>query len=137
MAYSGVTLLSFRFIAVSFQLVPLHSGIILVHFVSFRRRSGTFRFHSCPFPFIPASFRLVPVYSGSFRYIPFRSVPFLCLVTPIIMYIDKTRQESDRSRRQPEGSFFASFYRNLQYQPQLTAGGGRHSSPVACTTCPQ
>ena len=50
---------------------------------------------------------------------------------------DKTRQESDRSRRQPEGSFFVSFYRNLRYQPQLTAGGGatplplRHSSPVA------
>ena len=36
----------------------------------------------------------------------------------------KTRQESDRSRRQPEGSFFVSFYRNLRYQPQLTAGGG-------------
>ena len=33
-------------------------------------------------------------------------------------------RESDRSRRQPEGSFFVSFYRNLRYQPQLTAGGG-------------
>ena len=53
-------------------------------------------------------------------------------------FLPKTRQESDRSRRQPEGSFFFSFYRNLRYQPQLTAGGGgRHSSPVACTTCPQ
>ena len=88
-AYSGVTLVSFRFIAVSFQRVPLYSGSILVHFVSFRRhsasfryirvlflsisfnsgvilpRSGIFRYHSCPFRFIPPSFRLVPVHFGT------------------------------------------------------------------------
>ena len=52
------------------------------HFSIFRCHSGSFRFHSCPFPFIPASFCLVPVYFGPFRYIPFRSIPFLCLVTP-------------------------------------------------------
>ena len=96
----------FLFVAVTFQLVPVYAGTILVHSVSFRRhfgslryipapflsipfhsgvilaRSGTFRYHSCPFHFIPASFCLVPVYSGLFRYIPFRSIPFLCLVTP-------------------------------------------------------
>ena len=67
-AYSGVTLVSFHSIAVSFRLVPVYSGTILVHSVSFRRHS--------------ASFRYIPVYSGIFRSVPFRSVPFLCLVTP-------------------------------------------------------
>ena len=43
---------------------------------------------------------------------------------------NKTRQESDRSRRQPEGSFFVSFYRNSRYQPQLTAGGGATPLPL-------
>ena len=88
-AYSGVTLVSFRFIAVSFQRVPLYSGSILVHFVSFRRHSASFRYipvlflsisfhsgvipprsaifgyYSCPFRLIPVSFCLVPVYSGT------------------------------------------------------------------------
>ena len=54
MAYSGVTLVSFLFVAVSFQLVPVYSGTILVHSVSFRR---------------------VPVYSGIIRSVPFLSVP--------------------------------------------------------------
>ena len=71
----------------------------------------------------------------------FRYSLLLSMVTLLVHYmqftkqpVDKTRQESDRSRRQPEGSIFVSFYRNLRYQPQLTAGGGgRHSSPVACT----
>ena len=58
-AYSSFTLVSFCFIAVSFQLVPVYCGTILVHSVSFRR------------------------HSASFWYIPFRSVPFLCLVTPL------------------------------------------------------
>ena len=60
---------SFQYISVSFRLFPVHS-----------------RFHSCPFPFISVSFCLVPVYSGSFRYIPFRSIPFLCLVTPLELW---------------------------------------------------
>ena len=47
---------SFRYIPVPFLSIPFHSGVIL-------RRSGIFRF--------------IPVYS-----VPFRSVPFLCLVTP-------------------------------------------------------
>ena len=63
------------FILVSFRLISVYFGVIPA-------RSGTFRFHSRPFPFIPASFFLVPVYSGLFRYIPFRSILFLCLVTP-------------------------------------------------------
>ena len=29
-------------------------------------------------------FRLIPAYSGLFQYIPFRSVPFPCLVTPAV-----------------------------------------------------
>ena len=57
--------------------IRVDSGLIQAHF-SF----GTFRYHSCPFRFITASLCLVQVYSGLFRYIPFRSVPFLCLVTP-------------------------------------------------------
>jgi len=52
---------SFHYISVSFQLVPVHSGTTPVH---------------------SASFCLILVYSGSFRYNPFRSIPFLCLVTP-------------------------------------------------------
>ena len=59
-AYSGVTLVSFRLIAVSFQLVPVYSETILVPSVSFRR------------------------HFTSFRYIPVYSVPFLCLVTPLV-----------------------------------------------------
>ena len=88
----------------SFRLVPVYSGTILVHFVSFRCHStsfrhipvysGIFRFFCVSFRLIPVSFRLVPVCSGtilvhsvsfqchsaSFRHIPvysgiFRSVP--------------------------------------------------------------
>ena len=52
---------SFRLIpAVSFRLVSVYSGTILVHFVSFRCHS--------------ASFRHIPVYSGIFCSIPFCSV---------------------------------------------------------------
>ena len=48
-AYSGVTLVSLLFVAVSFQLVPLYSGTILVHSVSFHH---------------------VPVYSVLFQSVP-------------------------------------------------------------------
>ena len=48
---------------------------------------------------------------------------------PSLHRLYKTRQESDRSRRQPEGSFFYSFYRNLRHQPQLTAGVGATTLP--------
>ena len=60
MCYS-LYILSFRFIAVSFRLVPVYSGTILVRPVLFRRHS--------------ASFRNIPVYSGIFRSVPFHSVP--------------------------------------------------------------
>ena len=46
-----------------FRFIPVYSGTILVHFVSFRCYS--------------ASFRHIPVYSSIFRF-----VLFLCLVTP-------------------------------------------------------
>ena len=49
---------------------------------------------------------------------------------------DKTRQESHRSRRQPEGSFFVNFYCNLRYQPQLTAGGGATPLPLRAQLVP-
>ena len=65
----------FVLIPVSFRLISVYSGVIPA-------RSCTFRYHSYPLRFIPASFCLVPVYSGLFRYIPFRSLPFLCLVAP-------------------------------------------------------
>ena len=50
--YSGVTLVSFLFVVVSFQLVLVYCGI--------------FRYHSCPFRFIPPC-------SGIFRSVSFRS----------------------------------------------------------------
>ena len=49
----------FRFIWVSFRLIPARSGI--------------FRYRSCSFCFIPALFCLIPAYSGIFC-----SVPFMC-----------------------------------------------------------
>ena len=67
----------FVFIPVSFRLISVYFGVIPARSGTFRFHSYPFRFHSCPFPFVPASFRLVPVYSGSFRYIPFHSVPVL------------------------------------------------------------
>ena len=76
LAYSGVTLVSFDFIAVSFRLVPVYSGTILVHSVSFRRHS--------------ASFRYIPVYS-----VPFRSVPVFSNA-PLSMSL-----ESNETKRGP------------------------------------
>ena len=58
-AYSGITLVSFRFIPVLFRLVLVYSGTILVHSVSFRHHSALFRY--------------IPVYSGIFRSVPFCS----------------------------------------------------------------
>ena len=81
---------SFCFIPESFRLVPAYSGLfrficaIPPHSGVIPARFGIFRYHSCSFRFIPVSFRLIPAYSGLFRYIPFRSVPFLCLVTPLL-----------------------------------------------------
>ena len=103
---------SFRSIPVSFRFIPVsfryHSGLFRYHSGSFRYHSGLFRYHSGSFPyhsvlfryhpgsfryhsglfpvsfrFILVSFRSIPVHSGSFRLIPFHSVPFLCLVTPL------------------------------------------------------
>ena len=82
-AYSGVTLVSFLFVAVSFQIVPVYSGIILVHSVSFRRHSGLLRY-------IPVPFLSIPFHSAVFRYVPVYSVPFdpfLCLVTPVSLIV--------------------------------------------------
>ena len=47
-----------------------------------------------------------------------------------LIHKDKTRQEADRSQRQPEGSFFYSFYRNLRHLPQVTAGVGATPIPL-------
>ena len=69
--YSGIChfiCVSFRLIPVSFRLVSVYSSTILVHSVSLRCYS--------------ASFRHIPVYSSIFRSVAFRSLPFLCLVTP-------------------------------------------------------
>ena len=65
----------FVFIPVSFRIISVYFGVIPARF-------DRFRYHSCPFHFIPASFCLVPEYSGSLGYNPFRSFPFLRLVTP-------------------------------------------------------
>ena len=81
-AYSGVTPVSFLFVAVSFQLVPVYSGTILVHSVLFRRHSGSFRYIPIPFLSIPLHSGVILPRSGIFRLIPVYSVPFLCLVTP-------------------------------------------------------
>ena len=53
--------MSFSLIPVSFRLIPVYSGTILVHFVSLR---------CC---------------SASFLHIPVYSVPFLCFVTPVLL----------------------------------------------------
>ena len=55
-AYSGITLVSFHFIAVSLRLVLVYSGTILAHSVSFWR-------HSASFWYIP--FCSVPVFSNA------------------------------------------------------------------------
>ena len=47
--------------------IPVHSSLILAHFSVFRYHSTSFRCHSI-----------------SFGHIPVHSVPFLCLVTPVI-----------------------------------------------------
>ena len=57
MAYSGVTLVSFLFVAVSFQLVSVYSGNILVHSVSFRR-----------VPVYSVPFHSVPVFSNALKH---------------------------------------------------------------------
>ena len=63
----------FRFICV----IPPHSGVIPVSFRLVSVYSGTILVHSVSFRCHSASFRHIPVYS-----VPFRSVPFLCLETP-------------------------------------------------------
>ena len=49
---------------------------------------------------------------------------------------DKTRQEANRSRRQPEGSFFYSFCRNLRHLPEITAGVGATRLPLHAQLVP-
>ena len=80
MAYSGVTLVSFHFMAVSFRLVPVYSGTILVHSVSFRRHS--------------ASFWYIPVYSGIFRSVPVFSSA-LYIYDNICLFVDTCINVSD------------------------------------------
>ena len=60
LAFSG----SFQYILLYLGVIPPHSGVIPA-------RSGIFRHHSCSFV--------------SFRHIPVYSVPFLCLVTPVLL----------------------------------------------------
>ena len=72
-AYSGTSV---------FSLVPVYSGTILVHSVSFRRHSGSFQYIPIPFLSIPFHSGVILPRSGLFRLIPVYSVPFLCLVTP-------------------------------------------------------
>ena len=55
-----------------FRFTPVYSALFVCHSGVISARFGIFRYHSC-------SFRC---HSASFRCIPFRSVPFLCLVTP-------------------------------------------------------
>ena len=101
--YSGTILVhstSFRCHSAFFGHIPVHSvpflclvllWLILAlhwcHFTSLRCDSGSFRY--IPVPFLPIPFHsgVIPRRSGTFRFIPvysvpFRSVPFLCLVTP-------------------------------------------------------
>ena len=97
---------SFRYIPVPFLFIPSHSSVIwfysrviapcsgifrfilvcsalfACHSASFRCHSGSFRYIPVPFLFIPSHSGVIPPHSGLFRYIPFPSVPFLCLVTP-------------------------------------------------------
>ena len=63
-------------------LYPLYLGVIPPHSAVNLARSGIFQNHSCSLRFVRVLFRLIPAYSGLFWYIPFRSVPFQCLVTP-------------------------------------------------------
>ena len=61
----------FWYILLYLCVIPPHSGVILA-------RASMFRYHSCSFRCHSASFWYIPVYSGIFR-----SIPFLCLVTPL------------------------------------------------------
>ena len=75
-AYSGVILVSYLFVAVSFQLVPVYSGTILVHSVSLRSHSGLFRYIPIPFLSIPFHSGVILPRSGIFWLIPLYSVLF-------------------------------------------------------------
>ena len=77
-AYSGL----FRYMPLYLCVIPPHSGVIPVSFRLVSVYSGTILVHSVSFQCHSASFRHIPVYSSIFRSVPFRSVLFLCLVTP-------------------------------------------------------
>jgi len=49
---------------------------------------------------------------------------------------NNNKQEADRSRTQPEGSCFYSFYRDLRHLPQLTAGVGTTPIPLHAQLVP-
>ena len=54
----------------------------------------------------------------------------ITIITKLLIQQDKTtRQEDDRSRRQPEGLFFYSLYHNLRHLLQLTSGVGAQLAP--------
>ena len=72
-----------------FRFIPVYAALFVCHSASFRCHSsvisvysGTILVHSISFRCHSASFRHIPVYSSIFRSVPFRSVPFLCLVVP-------------------------------------------------------
>ena len=85
--HSQFIMIKITFCSLSFQstltsLILVSFWFILPYSVVIPPRSGIFRYHICLFRLIPVSFRLIPAYPGLFRNIPFRSVPFPCLVTP-------------------------------------------------------
>ena len=71
-----------------FRFIPVYSALLGCHSTSFRRHSSSFRYIPVPFLFISFHSGVIPPHSGIFRFIPvysvpFRSVLFLCLVTPL------------------------------------------------------
>ena len=94
---------SFRYIPVPFLFIPSHSDVIQfysrvippccgifrympLYLCVIPPHSGSFQYIPVPFLFIPSHSGVIPPHSGIFRFIPvysvpFRSIPFLCLVT--------------------------------------------------------
>ena len=86
---------SFCFILVSFRLVPPYSGTFhsVPVFSNDPSDSASLRYHSGSFRYIPVPFLSIPFHSGVLlpRSSIFRSVPFLCLVTPFYLFADETK----------------------------------------------
>ena len=63
----------FRYMRLHLCVIPLHSGVIPVSFRLISLYSGTILVHSVSFRCHSALFRHIPVYSGIFRSVPFHS----------------------------------------------------------------